>query len=91
MLDFDYIEWDEPDDPRGNVWHIAAAGLTPDEVEGVLYSPDPDADTSDSSGRPVAFGTTATGKYIMVVYERDEENHVVVIRPVTAFEVDPPL
>jgi hypothetical protein len=90
MLDFDFIEWDDEGDPRGNVRHITAAGLMPGEVEEILYSPDPDTDTSDSTGRPAVFGTTSTGKYIIVVYTRDEENGVVVIRPVTAFEVPPP-
>jgi hypothetical protein len=68
VLDFDYIEWDEEEYPSGNVQHIGAAGLSPDEVEDVLYSPDPGAATSDSSGRPIIFGTTRTGKYIVVVY-----------------------
>ncbi len=90
MLEFDYVEWDEPDDANGSVAHIAAAGLTPEDVEDVLYAPDPDTDTSDSTGRPVVFGTTSTGKYIIVVYERSEGNKVVVIRPITAYEVDPP-
>ena len=90
MLDFDYVEWDEPDDPHGNVSHIAAAGVTPEEVEDVLSAPDPDADISDSSGHPVVFGTTSTGKYIIVLYERTEENYVIVIRPLTAYEVEPP-
>jgi uncharacterized DUF497 family protein len=91
LLDFDYIEWDEQDDPRGNVGHLAAAGLTPEEVEDVLYAPDPDSDTSDTTVRLVVFGTTSTRKYIIVVYERTEENNVVVIRPITAYEVNPPL
>ncbi len=90
MLDFDYIEWDDEDDPRGNVQHIAAAGLTTDEVEDVLCSPDAESGTSESSGRPAVFGTTATGKYIIVVYVRTEESHVIVVRPITAYEVDPP-
>jgi hypothetical protein len=90
MLDFDYVEWDDADDPGGNVQHIAAADLTPEEVEDVLYSPDPDADTSDSTGLPAVFGTTGTGKYIIVVYERTEEGGVIVVRPKTAYEVVPP-
>ena len=91
MLDFDYVEWDESDDPDGNMEHMAASGLTPEEVEDVLYSPDPDRDASDSTGRPVVFGNTKTGKYILVVYEQTRENKVVVIRPITAYEVDQPL
>ncbi len=78
-------------DPNGNLAHIAASDLTPEEVEDVLKAPDPDADSSNRTGRPVVFGTTSTGKYIIVVYERTEENGVIVIRPITAYEVDPPL
>jgi len=37
MIDFDLIAWDDEDDPRGNVEHIAANGLTIEEVEQVLY------------------------------------------------------
>ena len=59
LLDFDYVEWDDTGDLQGNLEHIAAAGLTPEEVEEVLYAPDPDADTSDETGRPVVFGTTS--------------------------------
>ena len=33
MLDFDFIEWDDDGDPRGNVGHIADNGLSRDEVE----------------------------------------------------------
>jgi hypothetical protein len=36
MIDFDLIAWDDEDDPRGNVQHIAANGLTIEEVEQVL-------------------------------------------------------
>ena len=61
MLDFDFVEWDDEDDPQGNIQHIAAADLTPDEVEDVLYSPDAETDTSESTGRPAVFGTTRMG------------------------------
>lgn len=36
MIDFDLIAWDDEDDPRGNVQHIAANGLT---IEQVLHDP----------------------------------------------------
>ena len=90
MLDFDYIEWDDDDDLDGNAWHMAASGLTPEEVEYVLRSPGPDADTSDAAGRPAVFGYTSDGKYIIVVYEISDEGGVLVIRPKSAYEVDPP-
>ena len=90
MLDFDFIDWDDDDDPAGNVWHIASAGLTPDEVEEVLRSPNPDTSMSRVSGRPAVFGLTGTGKYIIVVYDVTDEGGVRVIRPRTAYEVSPP-
>jgi uncharacterized DUF497 family protein len=90
VLDFDFIDWDDEDDPAGNVWHIASAGLTPDEVEDVLRAPDPDSSVSRSSRRLAVFGRTGTGKYIIVVYEITREGGVTVIRPRTAYEVPPP-
>jgi hypothetical protein len=90
MLDFDFVEWDDETDPRGSVVHIEAAGLTPAEVEDVLYSPDPDADTTDETGRPCVFGRTSTGKYIIVVYILTTEGGVTVLYPITAFEVPEP-
>jgi uncharacterized DUF497 family protein len=90
VLDFDFIEWDDEQDPRGNAQHIAAAGLTVKEIEEILYSPYNESDASTSSGRPAVFGTTGMGKYIIVVYTRSEQNGVAVIRPATAYEVDPP-
>jgi hypothetical protein len=47
MLDFDFIEWDD-----ANVGHIADSGLTTEEVEDVLYSPDARPFRSRSTGRP---------------------------------------
>jgi hypothetical protein len=41
---------------------------------------------SRSTGRPAVYGTTATGKDILVVYEVLETEPVIVIRPITAYE-----
>ena len=86
MIDFDLIAWDDEDDPRGNVQHIAANGLTIEEVEQVLYDPANRPTISRSSGRPAVFGETATGKEVLVVYEVLETEPVTVIRPITAYE-----
>jgi hypothetical protein len=43
-----------------------------------------DADVSRSSGRPVVFGDTATGRHLLVVYERVDADTVY---PITAYEV----
>lgn len=79
--------WDLDDDPDGNVAHLAEHGVTPSEVEEVLRAPDGE-ERSRSSGRPVRFGWTSTGRYLAVVYDVVEDNPLVVY-PVTAFDVDP--
>lgn len=81
------IAWDMEDDPKGNVQHIAANGITMDEVEEVLLNEDNPVGESRSSGRPMTFGETSTGKRITVVWEQALDNPLV-IRPVTAFEVE---
>jgi hypothetical protein len=43
-----------------------------------------DADISRSSGRPVVFGDTSTGRHLMVAYDEIDED---TIYPVTAYEV----
>ena len=82
------IAWDDDDDPNGNVRHIEAAELTPAEVDEVLYAHEggPD-DFSESSGLPMVFGTTSTGKRIVVVYDDQSDDDLVVIYPVTAYTV----
>jgi hypothetical protein len=88
VADFDFVEWDEEDDPRGNVQHIGLNGLVPEEVEDVLYDPDAQDDLSRSTGRPARFGWTSTGKHIIVVYELTRDSGITVLRPVTAYEVE---
>ncbi len=80
---FDTILWDLDDDPSGNVQHCAEHGITQDKVEDVFQNPT-DADVSRSSGRPVDFGDTRTGRHLMVVYEQIDAETVY---PVTAYEV----
>jgi hypothetical protein len=88
-IDFDYVEWDAEDDPRCNTRHIADNGLTQGEVEDVLYDSGSRGIQSRSSGRPAGIGETSTGKTIIVVYERHKDAGIVVIRPVTAYEIEP--
>ena len=63
--------------------HCAEHGVTKDEVEEVFLN-STDADISRSSGRPVVFGDTSTGRHLMVVYEEIEADAVY---PVTAYDV----
>ena len=83
MSHFTFI-WDMEDDPDGNVQHIAEHDITPEEVEEVVSNPSGHT-TSRSSGRPIAFGRTADGRLIYVVYEEVEEG---LIYPVTAYEIE---
>ena len=81
------ILWDLDDDPSGNVQHIAEHGVTVEEVEDVLYAAE-EFVASESSGRPITFGETSTGKYIAVVFEI-VDNDMMSVYPVTAYETDP--
>lgn len=82
-LNFTAIIWDSDDDPGGNVRHIAKHNVTKEEVEEVLQNP-ADTDTSRSSGRPVAFGDTASGRHLIIVYEMIDTTTVY---PITAYDV----
>ena len=84
------IDWDDPDDDGSNTAHIAEHGLTPDEVEFALFDDNTAFDVSDSSGRPIAFGSTGTGRFIAVVFEVLNAADPLVIRPITAYEVPEP-
>ena len=74
-MPFDSIIWDLD----GNVQHCAEHGVTKEEIKEVIQNVT-DADTSRSSGRPVVFGDTNTGRQLIVI---DADT----INPVTAYEV----
>jgi hypothetical protein len=76
------IIWNEG--PGGNVEHIGEHGLTPEDVEEVVFNP-VDRDVSRSSGLPIVFGFALDGRYIMVVYEQIDD---VRIYPVTAYDLE---
>ena len=78
------VIWDLDDDPDGNVQHIAEHDITKAEVLEVLDQPE-SCETSRSSGRPVAIGTTSGGRTILVVYDEIDEETVY---PVTAFDLE---
>ena len=85
-MSFSQVIWDDPDDPNGNVEHIAEHGLTIDEVETVLLNPVSEG-KSHSTEQPFSFGYTPTGEYIIVIYELVGDD---AIYPVTAYEVPEP-
>ena len=82
-MPFAFILWDLDDDPDGNVQHCLQHGVTKEEAEEVLQDPT-DTDDSDSSGFPVAFGDTSTGRHLIVVYEEVVADTAY---PITAYDV----
>lgn len=85
-MEYLHILWDDPDDPLGNVHHIADHDLAMEDVEAVLENPMSDG-ISDTSGRPCVGGYTLDGQYIIVIYDKIDED---TIRVVTAYEVPEP-
>jgi len=83
--------WDLEDDREENYWHICVEGhsVTREEVEEVLAGNYETATQSRSSGQPAAFGWTASGKYITVVFECVSDDPLTVC-PITAYEVPSP-
>jgi uncharacterized DUF497 family protein len=75
---FDFL-WDGENDD-----HIDQHGVTIEEFEQVVQDPDA-TEFSDSSGRPIAFGYTADGRYLACVYEMLDELRVY---PITAYEIE---
>jgi hypothetical protein len=84
------IIWDDDDDRDGNFWHICVEGhgLTREEVEHVLLDDESDIEVSRTSGRPTAFGWTAAGERIAVVFEEMSQDPTMVY-PMTAYPVPP--
>lgn len=89
-MEYALLDWDDPTDPDGNTVHVGEHGLTPDEVESVLLDPRASHDVSGSTGRPIAFGTTNTGRYIVIVYEVLNPDDPLIVRPITAYDVPEP-
>jgi len=85
------IDRDDPEDEGSNTAHIAEHGLTPEEVESTLCDENTTFDVSDSSGRPIAFGSTDTSRFIVVVFEVLNLADPLIIRPITAYEIPEPM
>jgi len=81
---FNVALWDLEDDPGGNIRHIAEHDITQEEVEEILANPI-GIEVSRTSGFPIAFGETNSGRIIAVVYEQIDDETVY---PITAYEVE---
>jgi len=84
------IIWDLEDEPEGNYRHILDGhDVTIEEVEEVLTNYYSESTTSRSSGQPITFGWTTTGKYLAVVYEHVQDDPLT-LYPITAYPTNPP-
>jgi hypothetical protein len=83
----DLILWDDENEP-----HVVGPGeVSVEEVEEVIRGhpgghDEPD-DFSLSTGLPLVFGNTTSGKHIVVVYEDLSDNDLIVVRPKAAYPV----
>ncbi len=78
------ILWDLPNDPAGNVAHIAEHGLVPSDVEYILNNP-LRKERSRSSGLPLVRGRIPSGELVIVVYQQIDQH---TIYPITAYPVE---
>ena len=74
-----FFIWDDE-----NEQHIAEHDVSPNEFEEVVCDPDSSGE-SRTTGRPIAFGYTTTGRYLACVYDLIDDSTVY---PVTAYEID---
>lgn len=80
------IIWDLPEDPTGNVQHIAEHDVSREEVEEVFHDPNSTQERSRSSDNEITFGHTSTGRHLAVVWQRIDDDPLTVY-PVTAYDV----
>jgi hypothetical protein len=66
------------------VAYIDQHGVTPEEFEQVLEAPVEET-TSRTTGNPIAFGFTASGRKLAIVYKKYD---VFTVIPVTAYDVE---
>jgi hypothetical protein len=85
MFEDALIAWDDEDDPNGNVQHIERNDISTEEFESILTNNSSRRGRSRSSGRQTAWGDLPDGREIVIVYEIESINPLV-IRPVTAYE-----
>jgi hypothetical protein len=82
------VVWDPEEDPDGNVQHTAENDLSVEEVEDVLLNPENETLISRTSGRPITFGWSFTGRHLAVIWETICDDPQM-IRVRTAYEVTP--
>jgi len=67
-----------------SIRHVAEHGISQEEFEEVVMNPEGET-VSRSSGNPIAFGATQTGRVLCCVFRRIDDD---IVQPITAFEVE---
>lgn len=84
----DFIEWEDEGDPRSNIRHMAAHDVTPEEFVEVLdaaHRSDVEPSVTHPSNWTV-IGETGAGRTIRIVFELDESDDFIYVRPITGYE-----
>jgi hypothetical protein len=85
MFEDALIAGNADDNWNGNVQHIGRNGVSIEEFEFILTSPSSRRGRSRSSGRQTAWGELPDGREIVIVYEIESINRLIIC-PVTAYE-----
>lgn len=67
-----------------SIEHLAEHDVSQEEFEEVVRNPEGET-VSRSSGNPIAFGVTTSGRVLCCVFRRIEGD---IVQPITAFEVE---
>jgi hypothetical protein len=84
-MQVDFFDWDDEDFDRGNTRHILSAGFDPDEIEEAILAHRGPIERTRDTARPMIRTTTPDGEEIIIVFEVDIDDEIVVVRPITAF------
>ena len=67
-LSLNGFEWDPEDKIKGNVQHISKHSVYPDEVEEIFEYPEEVLLRRTRQGYRLAYGRTAAGRYLLIVF-----------------------
>jgi hypothetical protein len=83
-----FCDWEDESDPVSNTRHVGHNGITIEEFEQVLAAVDRQ-DVEASRSHPenmTCVGETFDGRLLRIVFELDESDDYVYVRPITAYE-----
>lgn len=78
-MPFDFFLW-----TAESIGHISEHGVSQEGFEEVVMNPEGET-VSRSSGNPIAFGATPSGRVLCCVFRRIDGD---IVQPITAFELE---